>query len=279
MPSPANDASQTPVTWAALLAHWTHFAQASLALPDTQARWKHAVPDIIALQAVTFAAADLDTLPNDERALGVDRAEVLLGKHVAAVHALWHGQMLPDALRELIDDARLAVTRARSAGVEWVAAQAWPAITDTVKLLTILTQLDFRGDLYVALPGRELLAGCPLAFARMPKGGSPPAAVLDALTSAFTEGGSVIGPTRRSGMRQVYRQHAEGRGGHVRDLVTDFDDRLHPGQPLLVPIILGGEPQRLPVFAQGEPARATEVVFDTALTDGCERTRGARPSM
>src|SRR5690606_3499041 len=83
------------LTWPARLGVWTEFAQASVALPKTAEgeRWKKAVPAIISLQAVTFALRDLGRLRSrEERALALDKADMLIRRHVREVHDLWRGE-------------------------------------------------------------------------------------------------------------------------------------------------------------------------------------------
>ena len=102
----ASPPGATPLTWAVLLAHWVDFAQSALALPDDAAgrRMLAAVPDIIALQAVWFALQHLDELDTEHRAVGRDRAEILIDKHGDALR--WRfGDDVPDQVRELISDA------------------------------------------------------------------------------------------------------------------------------------------------------------------------------
>src|SRR5688500_18821296 len=109
------------LTWPALLAHWTAFAQASLALPKTAEgdRWRAAVPSIVGLQAVTFALADLDRLrageedSGGERALAVDRADMLIRRHGEQLHDLWAGEPLHTELARMIEDARAALAAAK----------------------------------------------------------------------------------------------------------------------------------------------------------------------
>lgn len=96
------------LTWAALLVRWIEFAKAAVAFPDDRGgrRMRQSVPDVIMLQAVWFSLQNLDELDADQRALGLDRAEVLIDKHAAAIVARWKEELLPKALREIIDDAR-----------------------------------------------------------------------------------------------------------------------------------------------------------------------------
>ena len=97
------------LTWAALLARWVQFARSAVALPeDAHGRaWKAAVPDIIGLQAVTCALGELDQLPPEERALGLDRARVLIDRYAKHIGELFKDDIHP-TLTEMIDDARKA---------------------------------------------------------------------------------------------------------------------------------------------------------------------------
>lgn len=94
------------LTWTVLLGRWVEFARAALALPDDDdgRLMRESVPDVIMLQAVWFALQQLDELDATQRAVGIDRGEVLIQRHRDSLHRRW-GPDLPDALRELIDDA------------------------------------------------------------------------------------------------------------------------------------------------------------------------------
>jgi hypothetical protein len=114
MPEPLAD-----MTWPALLAHWTDFARASIALPRNSEgdRWRAAVAPIIGLQAVTFALGDLGRLGSgEERALALDRAAILIDRHGAELAALWPGQPLDPHLTGLIADARACLAAAVAGG-------------------------------------------------------------------------------------------------------------------------------------------------------------------
>ena len=111
-PSGDDQAAQQPLdtealTWVALLGRWIEFARSAVGLPDDDAgrRMRDSVPDVIMLQAVWFALQHLHELPADERALGCDRAEVLIDKHTAGLRDRWADGPMPDSMRELIDDA------------------------------------------------------------------------------------------------------------------------------------------------------------------------------
>src|SRR5688572_14289249 len=103
------------LTWAVLLGRWVNFARSAVALPDdAQGRaWKAAVPDIIGLQAVTMALDELDQLPPDEQALGLDRGHVLVERHARNLRSLFPQDLHP-MLRDLIDEATQGLTAARS---------------------------------------------------------------------------------------------------------------------------------------------------------------------
>lgn len=95
------------LTWSVLLGRWITFAKAAVAIPedDMGTRVKASVPDIIMLQAVWFSLADIDQLPADEQALGLDKARILIDQHAGAIRGRFAGGDLPDAIAELIDDA------------------------------------------------------------------------------------------------------------------------------------------------------------------------------
>jgi hypothetical protein len=102
------------LTWTALLGRWIEFAQASLAIPPEAdgERWRASVPSIINLQAVTFALAEVPQLPAPERALALDKAELLIGSHRGKLTSIWPEGRMTTALRELCDDASIALAHA-----------------------------------------------------------------------------------------------------------------------------------------------------------------------
>lgn len=98
------------LTWAVMLGRWVAFARSAVALPThgDAGRLRASVPDLIMLQAVWFALRHLDELPPDEQAVGRDRARVLIDRHGDALRQRW-GDDLPESMRELIDDAAVAI--------------------------------------------------------------------------------------------------------------------------------------------------------------------------
>lgn len=120
----ADNASHHPVdlpvdklTWSVLLARWVEFARSAVALPTEGegATMRASVADIIMLQAVWFSLGHMDDLTAEQRALGLDRAAVLIDKHAGALETRWAAAM-PDAMRELIADAREQLKTAKNPG-------------------------------------------------------------------------------------------------------------------------------------------------------------------
>lgn len=103
------------LTWAVMLGRWVAFAQSAVALPDEgdTAKLRASVGDLIMLQAVWFALQHMEELEADERALGMDRAHVLVEKHASALRQRW-GDAMPAMMGELIDDAHAALTTHRA---------------------------------------------------------------------------------------------------------------------------------------------------------------------
>lgn len=242
------------LTWPALLAHWTAFAQASLALPKSAEgeRWRGSVASIISLQAVTFALGDLDRLARDdggtehpgeegrgegERAFALDKAEILIRTHAAELHTIWRGEPLHDELETIIADARIALSAAREGGVEWRVTDDRLMADHPADLVALALDAGLRGDLYVPTPGVPLFRNAPAAFAREPDGSRPNERVIRAVKEFLRDVGK---PERVPGPRQVYRQFDFAKGGAVRDLVVPLAQGLPAGQPLLVPAVLGG---------------------------------------
>ena len=95
------------LTWTVLLGRWIEFAKSALALPDDAEgrRLRDSVGDIIMLQAVWFALQNLDELDDAERAVGLDRAQLLIDKHGGVIRDRWRNREMPSMLCELLADA------------------------------------------------------------------------------------------------------------------------------------------------------------------------------
>ncbi|MEQ8770394.1 MAG: hypothetical protein RIB60_07790 [Phycisphaerales bacterium] len=241
-------------TWSALLAHWTEFARASVALPDEGegGRWKRAVPHVIALQATTMALGELDRLDDAERPVALDRAEITCRDATGAIHDLWRGEPVPELVSELIDDSRVAFERAANAGVEWVVTAERVVCDHPAELVAGLRKSGFAGELFVPAPGQPVFRGAPAAFARGPAGSAPSDAQL-ALIAKFLGKKNVGEPERIALPRQVYRQFDFAAGGPVKDLVVPMNEDLPPGQPVLVLAIEGGESASVPLPPREAP--------------------------
>ncbi|MDX2132769.1 MAG: hypothetical protein SFY69_12035 [Planctomycetota bacterium] len=256
------------VGWAALLARWTDFARSAAALPKEGegGRLREAVASIIALQAVFHALGEIDSLAPDEYAVAQDRGEVLIREHAGAVHAIWRGEEMPAGVREIIDDARAALERTRTAGVEWVVAGATLRGEHPAELVSGLIAAGFGGDLYVPAAGVVLSRGCPAGFMREKTGAAPTEEACDAVGEFL---GEVDGPSRVWEMRQAYRQWDFGAGRVVRDYVVPMSAELPGGQPLLVPAIVGGEarPVAMPIRGADAPPPKLEFAGDARGED------------
>jgi len=186
------------LTWVMLLGHWTALAKSALALPrDAQGdRWRQAIAPIITLQALCHALGELDDLDADERALGLDKSELLIQTNTGQLHELWRGEPLPELVIGLIDDARDAFTTARQGGVEWTLLDEVAILEHPAELMAALEDLGFSGDLYLPTPGVPVFASAPVGYARGPHGGSPDEEAITLIT-AFWRACSVgvIGPT------------------------------------------------------------------------------------
>lgn len=243
-----------------LLAKWTDFAKASVALPDggESGRIKQAVPALIGLQGVTAALDEVDQLSAKERAAGLDMAEVLIRQYAGQINEVWRGVSLHEGVETFVTDARAALDDARRAGAGLVLVAGSLVGQHPAELVAQLLALGFAGDVFVPSPGVRFFAGCPLAFARESHGGQPPDQVCGLIEEHVTSGlestDSRVKPrTQRvvqRGLRQVYRQFDFAKGGPVRDLVVG-ENELPPGQPLLVPALLGGVPQPVSLPIRG----------------------------
>lgn len=236
------------VTWSALLARWTDFAQSALALPRTGEgnRWRAAVPNVVSLQAVTHALAELASIDHAEIPLALDRAELTIRQSSAELDAIWHESPLPPEAADLIADARLALAEARTLGWSWTVQTNAVVADHPAELAAVLAGLGTR-DLFLASPGIPVFRTSPVAHL-VPADWNAPVEESCQLVGEF------LGPRRDVSLvgldirRQIYRQFDFSRGGPVRDLVLPIEAGLPAGQPLLVPALLQGamQPVSLP---------------------------------
>ncbi|MEQ8318327.1 MAG: hypothetical protein RIE77_04965 [Phycisphaerales bacterium] len=258
------------MTWAVLLARWTEFARSAVALPTEGEGgcWRESVPAIIGLQAIALALGDLDEHELDEgRALAIDTASVGIDRHAADLAKIWADVPWPDELHELLEDARRAVADALSSGIEWCVDDATAILEHPAELVGLLEALGFEGDVYLAAPGQQLSLGCPCAFVHEPGGGTPMAEVVGAVAGFLGANGVGDGLVRRGAPRQAYRQFDFSKGGPVRDLVAWMGGDPQPGQPLMVPVVLGGrsQPVALPP-RRGQPVDPPPLEFESTAS-------------
>lgn len=111
----SNTESDIPkrLDWAVLLAKWTEFARAAVALPreGVGAQWRRSITPIITLQAVTLALGELEQIAESERAVALDRAELLINRSAHELEEIW-GADSPEEVGRLIDDAGRALADA-----------------------------------------------------------------------------------------------------------------------------------------------------------------------
>ncbi|MFI4883034.1 MAG: hypothetical protein ACIAQU_10665 [Phycisphaerales bacterium JB064] len=247
------------LTWAVLLARWTEFARSAVALPTTGegGLWRQSVADIIGLQAIALALKDLDEHELDEsRALAIDTASVGVDRHAQNLAGIWADEPWPEELHELVEDAREALVDAAASGLEWCVDDEHASLEHPAELAGLLEAMGFGGDLYLAAPGVVLSEGCPCAFVHDAGGALPDEGVIEAV-GAFLEANGVGGQwVRRGPPRQAYRQFDFAQGGPVRDLVSWLRGDPRPGQPLLVPVVLGGQTQPVALPQRRGPVSA-----------------------
>ncbi len=239
-------------TWSALLGHWIALVKAGEGLvqaaPDDldAARWRASIPEVVTLQAITFALSDLPRLPEADRPLARDRADLGVTAAASALDEIWHGVEMPESVLEIAGDARRAVDQAVYAGLRWIVLGGSSRMRMPVIDWNADPDAD-RGTLAVMLPGTIVLPGEPVAW--WTERSQPPTLVGDMWET-------VDGPPV-----QVYRELDED-GRVLGDLVASLDD-LPAGLPLLAPIMLDGHPIGRPTV----DVDAWSVANDRAFAD------------
>ena len=257
------------ITWTTLLSHWTSLVKAGeglvMAAPDDADahRWRDSIPEIMTLQAITFALGDLESLSEPDRPLARDRADLAVTESSAALDRCWKGVEMPPMLLEIASDARRAVEIAVYAGLRWLVAvgkdlRRMPAID--------LDAAGVDGTLAVMQPGTLVLPGEPIAW--WAERSLPAELELLANGDDFR--------IRRGPPVQVYRElDSEGRA--AGDLVASLQD-LPSGLPLLVPVCLDGTAIGRFTVVESVWAAANDAAFDGStpsapvFADGIEST-------
>lgn len=253
-------------SWTTLLAGWTDFARSASALPEEGGggRWKRSVAPAIALHAVSMALAELITIDPEERPLAMDRAEMTIREHAAALNEVWRAEPMPESLTELIDDARLAWEAALHEGAEWTVESDTFLAVHPVELAEKLLDAGFVGEVMVPAPGVPLFKTSACATARERDGGPPDDEICSIIREYLLkgEGRASKRPMVCLPLRQVYRQFDFARAGPVRDLLAPVVGAdLPAGQPLLVPVVSGGDACTIP--PPRAPQRMTPIPVET----------------
>lgn len=247
-PSDPNEQSSLSTTdtatWATLLAGWVQFAQSAVALPKDESgeRWRASIAPAIGLHAISMALTELHKLDPDERPLAMDKAELGIKEHAKTLNESWGGESMPHTLMTLMSDARTSWEESLHEGVVWIAASdrfiARHPADSTDKLL----DTDFLGEIFVATPGTTLFEGAPVAWTRDNAGGQPDDEIIRIISEFLGScDGETFDPQIVRPVHQVYRQFDFLHGGAQRDFVAPVTGDLPPGQPLLIPLLVGGE--------------------------------------
>ena len=240
----AHDPTSRSLTWTVLLARWTDFARSAVALPKTgeAGHYRESVAPLISLHAVTHALGEVHLLDEDERALAIDRAEILIRREFETLERIWSKKnQIPDALAVFVNDAAEAISYFAPDQVclEWVVESDHTVFAHPGELLAAIESTGIEMDLYVPSPGVPFFTGAVAACACFSGATGEIEAVADVIGSFLGDGVGEAMPA--SELRQVYRQFDFALGGPVRDLVVPISAGDVPGQPLLVCGLVGGE--------------------------------------
>ncbi|MBL4698121.1 MAG: hypothetical protein JKX70_04740 [Phycisphaerales bacterium] len=267
-----------PTSWSTLLAGWIQFAQSAVALPKTEEgqRWRDSVAPTIGLHALAMALGEIDKVDPDERPLAIDKAEMGIKEHVTQLNEIWRSEPMPESIIDLVEDAKQAWEVAIHEGVVWVVKSERFISFHPGELGNALLEAGYIGEVLIASPGIEMFAGAPIAIARNNAGGQPEDDVLRMIQDFLNAcDGDLEHPQIIRPVCQVYRQFDFLNPGKVKDIVAPVTGDLQAGQPLLIPVVSGGEmcPVPLPPRA-GKPLDSVEVVWLDEDQDS-ERDSGA----
>lgn len=256
-----NRAIERATDWATLLAGWTEFARSAAVLPDSDHsdRWKRSIAPAIALHAVAMALPELARIDPEERPLAMDRAELTIREQSGLLNEAWSGEPMPDALDELIADARLAWETALNEGTEWAVESERYLAPHPTGLIESLLDAGFVGEVLVPAPGVPMFKGSLAATARERDGGPVDDEIHGIITKWLKRGEGKCARDARVALplRQVYRQLDFTRGVPSRDLIAPAMGEPPPGQPLLIPAVSGGA--ACPVPPPRQPLRLDPV--------------------
>lgn len=254
-----------PISWSTLLAGWVQFAQRAVALPKTQEgqRWRDSVAPTIGLHALAMALGEIEKVDPEERPLAMDTSELGIKEHVAKLNEIWRSEPMPESIIELIEDAKEAWEVAIHEGVAWVVKSERFMSFHPGELGNALLDAGYIGEVLIVSPGVEMFAGAPIAIARNNAGGQPEDDVLRMIQDFLNAcDGDLEHPQIIRPVCQVYRQFDFLNGGAAKDLVAPVTGDLQAGQPLLIPVVSGGEMCAVPLPPRaGKPLDPVEVVW------------------
>ncbi len=237
-------------TWATLLAGWVEFAQSAVALPkdETGDRWRASIAPSIGLHALSMALAELHKIDPEERPVAMDKAELGIKEYARSLNATWSGDPMPESILQLVDDAKTAWEESLHEGVVWIASSGQFVTRHPADVLDGLIDAGFLGEVFYATPGTQLFEGAPVAWTRENSGGQPEDDVIGLISELLAScDGEVSEPQVVRPVHQVYRQFDFLKGGAQRDLVAPVTGELPPGQPLLIPLLAGGDTCPVPL--------------------------------
>jgi hypothetical protein len=253
------------ISWSTLLAGWIQFAQSALALPDTEQgnRWKDSVAATIGLHALAMALGEIDKVDPEERPLAMDKSEIGIKAHIAELNQIWRSEPMPESITDLVEDAKDAWEVAVHEGVVWLVASERFVSFHPAELASALIDAGYIGEVMISTPGTELFMGAPVAIARNNAGGQPEDDVLRMIQDFLDAcDGAVAHPQIIRPVCQVYRQFDFLNPGKAKDIVAPVTGELQAGQPMLIPIISGGQTCPVPLPPKpGRPFDSIEVVW------------------
>lgn len=257
--------SNDSISWATLLSGWIQFAQQAVALPNTEEgqRWKDSVAPTIGLHALTMALGEIEKVDPEERPLAMDRSEIEIKAYVTELNAIWRSEPMPETVIELVEDAKEAWEVAIHEGVAWVVESERFVSFHPGELGNALLDAGYVGEVLISSPGVEMFKGAPIAIARNNSGGQPEDDVLRMIQNFLNACDGELGhPQIIRPICQVYRQFDFLKGGAAKDLVVPVTGDLQAGQPLLIPVVRGGEMCAVPLPPRaGKPLDPVEVVW------------------
>lgn len=256
------------------MSHWVAMAQSVVNFPEQGegAAWRASVPPLVTLQALAWSLNELhDRIDAADRAVAIDKAAVMIGDAVAALHRAWAEEAMPEGPHAAVAAARTALHRAARPTWAWrVTEDGFTAEHPADLAAVLLAGGAAPRRLLTAAPGVPLFTDSPAAVIEGHPGGIEPPTL--ALITAFL-GEGVAAARRVPAPIQAYRQWDFATGRVMRDVVAWLDGEPLAGQPLLVPVILDGvaqavslPPRRVDLGAAAVPVFLADDVADAMAT-------------